>query len=386
MFRGVVAAWLAAAVGWVQANPVEPDRALAKSVVAVTQSRLPDALDTLEKLTSEQPNFRLAYLIKGDVLLARTRPISTLGNAQGSRRGDLDQLREEARQRVRALAEAIPNDRVPAYLINLADDIRHVLVVDASRSRLYVFENRNGIPMRVADFYMSVGKAGMGKQREGDNRTPIGVYTITSFKSPRELDDFYGSGAWVLSYPNDWDLRQGRTGHGIWIHGTPSNTYSRVPRASEGCVVLANDDLIRLGRYIEAGRTPVVIAESVEWISYDMLDERRRELLAALDSWRLDWESGDPDRLLAHYSPDFRAGRQDFRAFAEHKRRVAARKDWIKVGLDRVNVLLYPERPDFALVTFTQHYQSSNFSDRTQKRQFWSRENGRWIKIHETTL
>ena len=46
----------------------------------------------------------------------------------------------------------------------------------------------------------------------------------------------------------------------------------------------------------------------------------------------------------------------------------------------------YPERPDFALVSFEQDYQSNNLSDRTPKRQFWSRENGRWKIIHETSL
>ena len=119
----------------------------------------------------------------------------------------------------------------------------------------------------MADFYVTIGKAGAGKQKEGDNRTPIGIYTISGFKSPRELTDFYGGGAFTLSYPNEWDTRQGRNGHGIWIHGSPSSTYSRTPRASEGCVVLANDDLTRLGQYIQTGKTPVIIAEQVEWVA-----------------------------------------------------------------------------------------------------------------------
>ena len=46
----------------------------------------------------------------------------------------------------------------------------------------------------------------------------------------------------------------------------------------------------------------------------------------------------------------------------------------------------HPERSDFALVSFVQDYQSSNLNDRTPKRQFWSRENGHWKIIHETSL
>ncbi|MCA1925403.1 MAG: L,D-transpeptidase family protein [Thiobacillus sp.] len=379
--------WLAAflLLSSASAGAGEVDRQLASSLLAVSQSRLPEALDTVDQLTRTHPNFRLAQLVKGDLLLARAHPLRTLGNT-GRASGELDQLREEARQRVRALTETLPNDKVPAYLLKLPSDAQHVLVVDASRSRLYVYENRAGLPVRVADFYVTIGKAGIGKRKEGDNRTPVGIYTVNGYKSPRELSDFYGSGAWTLNYPNEWDQRQGRTGHGIWIHGSPSDTYSRVPRASEGCVVLANDDLVRLGSYIQAGKTPVVITESIDWVAYDVLDARRAELSSALDTWRADWESRDVNRLMAHYSSQFRSGKQDFSAFAASKRRVNASKSWIKIGLDRVGLMLYPDRPDFALVSFEQNYQSNNLSDRTFKHQFWSREDGRWKILHETSL
>ena len=364
----------------------DADRQLATSLVAITEKRIPEALDTVDQLTRLHPNFRLAQLVKGDLLLARVQPLQTLGNAQHPRNAELEQLREEARQRVRALTDPLPQDKVPAYLLNLDEGYRHALVVDASRSRLYVYANRNGTPIRVADFYVTIGKAGAGKQREGDNRTPIGIYSVSSFKSPRELSDFYGSGAFTLTYPNEWDTRQGRNGHGIWIHGSPSNTYSRTPRASEGCVVLANDDLTRLGQYIEAGKTPVIIAEQVEWVALDELGARRSDLATAVDRWRQDWESRDANRLMSHYGQHFRAGTQSRDAFAANKHKVNAGKTWIKVELDRVSLMLYPERPDFAMVSFVQHYQSNNLSDRTVKRQFWSRENGHWKIIHETTL
>ncbi|MGK2953960.1 MAG: L,D-transpeptidase Cds6 family protein, partial [Thiobacillus sp.] len=217
--------------------------------------------------------------------------------------------------------------------------------------------------------------------------------------------DFYGSGAFTLSYPNEWDTRQGRNGYGIWIHGSPSNTYSRTPLASEGCVVLANDDLNRLGQYIQTGKTPVIIAEQVEWVAYDALDARRDDLASAIDQWRQDWESRDTARLLSHYSASFRIGPQNLQAFGASKQKVNAAKSWIKVGLNNLSLMLYPqgagrgskdaeasrtthypERPDFALVSFVQDYQSNNLSDRTVKRQFWSREDGRWKIIHETSL
>ena len=207
---------------------LDADRQLANSLLAISQSRMPEAHSAVDLLTQAHPNFRLAQLIKGDLLLARAQPLRTLGNTGDARNVELEQLRDEARQRVRALTDSLPNDKIPAYLLNLDDSYRHALVVDASRSRLYVYENRAGLPLRVADFYVTIGKAGAGKQKEGDNRTPTGIYAVSGFKSPRELTDFYGSGAFTLSYPNEWDTRQGRNGHGIWLHGTPSEFGSAI--------------------------------------------------------------------------------------------------------------------------------------------------------------
>jgi murein L,D-transpeptidase YafK len=384
MLRLFLALLLASPV--LHAAGLDADRLLANSLLAISQSRMPEALTAVDQLTRQHPNFRLAQLVKGDLLLARAHPLQTLGNPSGARSADLEHLRDEARQRVRAVTDVLPSDKVPAYLLDLNDGYRHALVVDASRSRLYVYENRAGLPFRVADFYVTIGKDGAGKQKEGDNRTPIGIYTISGFKPASELSDFYGGGAFTLSYPNEWDARQGRNGHGIWIHGSPSNTYSRTPRASEGCVVLSNDDLTRIGRYVQTGVTPVIIAEQVEWVSYEALDARRDDLAAAIDQWRLDWESRDTARLLRHYSASFRSGSQDLRAFGANKQKVNAGKSWIKVALNSLSLMLYPERSDFALVSFVQDYRSSNLSDRTAKRQFWSRENGRWKIIHETSL
>lgn len=364
------------------AGQLEPDQVLAQSLVDISQSRLPEALKKIESLTSAYPNFRLAQLIKGDLLLARAGPINTLGNT----RGDVEALREEARQRVRSITdEPETRGKVPANLLELSSDYQHALVVDASRSRLYVFANTANGPERIADYYITVGKAGVGKQREGDNRTPIGIYTITGFKSRNQLSDFYGGGAYTLSYPNEWDTRQGRDGHGIWIHGSPSTTYNRAPQASEGCVVLSNNDLASLGRYVENGKTPVIITREIDWVAPDQLKNRRDDLLGAIEQWQHDWESRDTDRLMRHYSASFRAGAQDVRAFGESKRRVNAGKTWIKVGLDDLNLMLYPEK-GMAQVSFVQNYQSNNHNDRTAKRQLWTREGGQWKILNETQL
>ena len=55
--------------------------------------------------------------------------------------------------------------------------------------------NENGLPRLVADYYVTLGKNGVEKTREGDQKTPIGVYHIVANLPRSKLTDFYGAGA-----------------------------------------------------------------------------------------------------------------------------------------------------------------------------------------------
>ena len=342
------------------------------------------ALKRVDALIADYPNFRLAYLVRGDLLLARARPLETFGNVLKTvPEGRVEDLREEALARLRAQRQRPADDRLPRYVLQLNRDQRHALVVDARRSRLYLYANDAGRPRLVADYYVTLGKNGIEKTREGDQKTPIGVYHVTANLPRKKLTDFYGAGAFPISYPNEWDRRQGRNGHGIWLHGVPSNVYARPPRASDGCIVLANPDLESLGARLQIGLTPVVIADEVEWVDAAALEAERSGLAAAIEQWRADWQSRDTERYLAHYSPRFASGRLDYAAWSAHKRKVNAAKSWIKVGLGRVTMLRYPQERDVVVVTFDQDYRSSGLSNVMKKRQYWMKENGRWQILYE---
>jgi murein L,D-transpeptidase YafK len=174
-------------------------------------------------------------------------------------------------------------------------------------SRLYLFENtRKGLRL-VADYYASVGKLGIEKAVEGDQRTPLGVYYITSRLDPKTLRDFYGAGALPLNYPNPLDQLRGKTGSGIWLHGTPSDQFSRAPQATDGCVALANPDLERLLRTVEPRSTPVVIARQLQWVQPHSVQAERKSFEAVLDAWRSAKTEGNMQRLLGFYAPDFQS-------------------------------------------------------------------------------
>jgi murein L,D-transpeptidase YafK len=363
-----------------------PEPQLAKIFKEIEGKRLDSAMQLTESLLRQYPNFRLGHLIKGDLLLARTQQIKTFGAMSGAPAEKVEDLRAEAIIRLKGYREKPEAQFVPRYLLQMKPDQRFAIVVDTKRSRLYVYENdiaNGGRPRFVADYYMTQGKLGAEKLVEGDKKTPVGVYHVTANLPREKLADLYGSGAFPLNYPNEWDKRQGRNGSGIWLHGTPSNTFSRPPRASDGCVVLANQDLDMVAKSLQVGLTPVIISNSVEWLSLDDWNKERNELNKAIDSWRADWESRDTERYLKHYSKRFKSGEQNFEQFAAQKKQVNASKEWIKVKADNLSVLRNPSKEEVVVVTFDQDYRSNNLNNQMKKRQYWLREDGKWKIIYE---
>lgn len=366
---------------WAEPSSRELEIALAKSLQAVSENRLDVALNEVDSLLKINPNFKLAQLVKGDLLLARAKPISDFGDAPNAPRDRVQDLREEANARLQRVQQQQPA-ATPKYLWQLSPKQRYAIVVDANKSTLYLYENVKGEPRYVTDFYITVGKKGADKNVEGDQKTPLGVYFVNEYLSKDKLTDFYGPGAYPISYPNEWDKRLGRNGHGIWLHGVPSDTFSRPPRASNGCVVLANEDLLHLGKYLQVGVTPVIITREMDWNSdTDLAD--RDQLIGTIEQWRKDWSSIDTEAYLGHYAHDFSTGSQNLNAFSEQKRLVNSGKTWIKVGLTNLSVFTYPNQPDLVVVDFEQEYDSNNLSNRMHKRQYWQKRQNKWQIIYE---
>lgn len=361
-----------------------PDPLLARIFEQIDRNSWETAYKETESLLKAYPNFRLGHLIKGDLLLARTRPLNRFGEGGGKEAGEqIADLREEAIARLRAYKSKPAETQVPRYLLQMRPDQKHAVVVDTQKARLYLYQNDNGTPRFVADYYIAHGKLGAEKIKEGDKKTPIGVYHVTSSIPRQKLPDFYGSGAFPINYPNEWDKKQGRNGYGIWLHGTPSDTFSRPPKSSDGCVVLANTDLDALAKNLQLGTTPVIISNSIEWLSLDDWQAERQALLAMIDEWRRDWESLDIERYARHYARNFTSDGKDRAAWIVQKRKVNAGKQWVKVATGNVSMFRNPGKDEYVVVTFEQDYQSSNLNNRMQKRQYWIKEDGRWKIIHE---
>jgi L,D-transpeptidase YnhG len=347
------------------------------------------ALAKAEALVQDEPNFQLAQLVYGDLLTAQTKPVRVVGDVPepAAKQGMqlLADLREESLLRIRALRERPPEGSIPAQFVQLSPRTRHAIAVDTSRARLYLFENTATGLKLVADYYVSVGKSGTEKSTEGDLRTPLGVYYVTSNLDPKSLKDFYGAGALPINYPNPYDARRGKTGSGIWLHGTPPTQFSRAPKATDGCVVLANPDLLRLVRTVEVRTTPVVIAHNLRWVAPQSVEPEGRRFTEALQSWRAAKEQGDLARILRFYTADFSGN--NGKSLADWTPLLQAELERLRgrqLQLKDISYLRWTDSADTMVVTFGEVAAGARTG--SIKRQYWVRQGPHWKIFFEGVI
>lgn len=188
-------------------------------------------------------------------------------------------------------------EKVPDSIVSLSAGF--VLVVDKQYQKIYAF-HKNGFFTKVFEAPCSTGKNIGAKQVAGDARTPNGIFFATRIMRNPGPPEVYGSMAFPLDYPTLFDKRAGRNGSNIWIHGT---TKPLAPFQSNGCVVLRDSDLQRLTDLIFFNKTPVIIQESINWISQNQIPAAKEELERTLYSWNKAFVEGDIKSLDSLYLP-----------------------------------------------------------------------------------
>ncbi len=158
-----------------------------------------------------------------------------------------------------------------------------LVVVDKSRQRIMVFRYLGNLMLEY-EYPCATGTNAGPKSREGDERTPVGIYFTTHRHTDRKITIF-GDRAIHLNYPNPVDQVKGLKGNGIYIHGTKGKLR---PRSTNGCVAMRNQDLAVLAGLIREHVTPVVVVERLR-----LADIRTRnracDILRELEKRPLAW-------------------------------------------------------------------------------------------------
>ena len=342
------------------------------------------ALNSTRDLIKQYPHSRLSYMLYADLLLAKAEPLTQIGSGINADRAMQD-FKYEIRQRWQNDSSQAHRNLYPENILFLAEDQPYAILIDQQSSRVYVYRNDGGDLQLEADYFITIGLKGYGKQKRGDQKTPIGIYHVTRHIDGTELPDLYGEGAFSINYPNAWDLRKQRTGGGIWIHGTPSYTYNRLPWASDGCIVVSNPDFRHIDNYLEPDlHTPVIVAEEINWITREQWQEKRQQVMQLLSSWLVDWESLDHEKYRQHYSrSDLNAYGRNFKAWDGHKRWVDRNKTWVEVEYSKLSIFNYPGEDNLMLMQFEQSYRSNNLSLQSPKELYWRNTDNRWQIVYE---
>ncbi len=346
----------------------------------IGQAQTRQALELADQLVKDHPNFALAQLVHGDLLTAQTQPLKAMGDMpEATARaapGVLGELREESVLRLKALKDRPPAGMVPAQFVRLSARNRHAIAVDASRSRLYVFENTPAGMRLQADYYISVGKLGIEKVVEGDLRTPLGIYFITNTLPSKTLKDLYGAGALPINYPNPYDMRLGKTGSGIWLHGVPRNQFARAPKATDGCIALSNPDLERILATVQIRTTPVVIAQSLQWVSAAQSNPEWRSFEETWSKWRAAKANGDLTRTLAFYTSDFNNYGKTLTDWTKVLQAEMLQTKGLSVEAKDVSILYWADKAQVQTMVVTFSEVVAGRSTGTTKRQYWLRSPG----------
>jgi len=370
------------------AQDFQAEKRLIEVYQLIGGGRYREALRQAELLVKDVPHFQLAQLVYGDLLASRIHVVKTLGDvspeaaaAAGLTLGD---LRQESQRRLDALRERPPANAVPAQFLRISAKSRHVIAVDASRSRLYLFENTPAGPHLLMDYYVSVGKAGVAKSVEGDQRTPLGVYYVTGLLNRKTLGDFYGSGALPINYPNMLDLRRSKSGRGIWLHGTPASQFSRAPQATDGCLVISNPDLQHLSSTVEVQSTPIVIAPKLTWVSPASLGSAAESFESMLQDWLNAKTRGDWSRVEGFYAPDFNSYGRTLNQWLPEARAEAARARSRQLQIKDLTMLSWIDNEEVMVVTFSELARGAVSGP--LKRQYWVKVDKKWKIFFEGVI
>lgn len=268
------------------------------------------------------------------------------------------------------LANGFAQEYLPSSIL-LTDPIftHHVVLVEKSTHTLIVYQNENGTPKEIKRYKIASGKTKGDKLKEGDHKTPEGIYNLREFYSDNhlftrhgEMAKMYGAGAFTTDYPNLMDRRAGKTGSGIWLHSTDDASRIEKGLDSRGCVVVNDADLKDVSIFLDLPKTPIIITDEIAFRPKEAWEKSQKELSSLVLAWSNAWKEKRFADYISFYHPkefmDRSRGR--YQAYKAYKQAVFSRSDTPEINFDGISIL---QANDYAVVTLRQNYRSTVIND-----------------------
>jgi len=188
------------------------------------------------------------------------------------------------------------------HALMMMPESEHAVIVEKKTQTLYLYGSEKGGVRLKAKYTCSTGEVAGPKTKAGDKKTPEGVYFLKDEYEDRYLTPIYGTKAFPSDYPNFLDLRRGKQGSAIWIHGTDKVLK---PMDSNGCIALENHNITALADYIRLDSTPLIIVENLKKASVQELRDQQVALKGLVEDWIRALTRGSYHEYLSFYARDY---------------------------------------------------------------------------------
>ena len=245
---------------------------------------------------------------------------------------------------------------------------QYIFIVDKASQQLFIYSNYK--PEPIETFKITTGKNHGRKTGEGDMRTPEGIYFFRNILYGDDLPkaDDYGEKAFTMNYPNPIDKQENREGSGIWLHGAFDIEKIQFPNNSRGCIVMKNQDLVNVSKYLFLNQTPICIYKKITYETAANIEKKRSRMIGYLRDWKENWETKNMDGYLGYYEKDFFYSGMNLDQFKAYKHKLNNFYRFIKVILSNINLYAFD---NYFVANFNQLYISDKNLFYNYKIQYW---------------
>jgi murein L,D-transpeptidase YafK len=235
----------------------------------------------------------------------------------------------------------------------------NVIVCFKTKKDLFIYNYNKKLELSTKFTNILTGKNRGDKWKEGDGKTPIGVYTLKYKLDDDKLSDFYGPLAYPTNYPNLYDKYLGKGGHGIWIHGFPKDNPNR-KFDTKGCIALPNNELLQLSKKIDYKDT-ILIIDTKNLPTTNK--EKIAIILKNLFKWRYYWKYNKLNEYLSFY--DKKSFKKDnklnFKQFAKMKKLIFSNQKHKILKFSNLKITPYPsQNNNIYRVSFYEFFTADN--------------------------
>lgn len=226
------------------------------------------------------------------------------------------------------------------------------------------------VPSKVLKTYRAItGENSGDKVREGDKKTPEGIYFVEGIVPKSMLNpNLHGPAGVFLNYPNPADRIKHQTGSGIWIHGVETEARLDKRFDTKGCVAVSNQDIVELKEIVRPGLTPVVIVNTEMGNPGLGYLPPEHPLKVRLNEWAKTWSEGSHEEYMKFYDVNFHSRGMDLHAWDQYKKSLKKNYKYIKVTVENLELFKHPK---YTVAYFDQIYESDRYQSRGRKRVYF---------------